>query len=139
MYLLDTPAFSETRRRLMAAGYVRFLQTVPPQMMFTSSVVVGELWKGASGHPDAAQRATLVNWLTQRALQSVSGRILPVSIEVGERWGLISGEAARRGTTLPVADAFIAATALVHGLIVVTRNEDDFRRCGVAVRNPWAE
>ena len=48
-------------------------------------------------------------------------------------------DASLRGLTLPPMDALIAATALVHGLVVVTRNEADFRRCGVQVRNPWLE
>ena len=139
MFLMDTPALSEPPRRAPAPGLRRFIDSTPSQLLFTSVIVVGELYKGAEGHPEMAQRARLLLWVTGEVLPQFAGRILDVSQDVSERWGAICGQAIRRGATLPPIDALIAATALVHGLTVVTRNEADFVRCGAPVRNPWRE
>lgn len=139
MFLMDTSALSEAPRRVPAAGLQRFNDSTPNQFLFTSVIVVGELYKGAEGHPDVAQQARLLRWIAGSIIPQFEGRILDVSLDVSERWGAICGQAIRHGQTLPPIDALIAATALVHGLTVVTRNEEDFRRCGASVRNPWNE
>ncbi len=110
-----------------------------PSELFTSVIVIGELLKGAARHVDPAQRGRIRAWIDSQLVPSFGGRIIPVTRDVANRWGEICGEGMRRGETLPAIDALIAATALVHGLTVVTRNEADFRRCGVPVRNPWLE
>ena len=66
-----------------------------------------------------------------------AGRIVPVDTEVAETWGRICGEAQRQGRALAVVDSLIAATALQHGMVVVTRNEADFAAAGAEVENPW--
>ena len=63
--------------------------------------------------------------------------ILPVDREIAERWGSICGEAERSGRTRPAIDALLAATALVHGLTVATRNVGDFSGTGAALFNPF--
>ena len=115
------------------------IETVPERLLFTSSIAIGELRAGALEQRDPVYRERLLQWPDDAVIPQFGERTLPVTLAVGDRWGRIRGESARRGLTLPVTDALIAATALVHGLIVVTRNEEDFRRCGVAVRNPWTE
>lgn len=139
MYLLDTPACSEPRIPAPSRGLIQFLEGCAPARLYTSVIVIGELLKGSARHPDAIQRSRLRDWVYGDVIPSFGDRILSVSHEVAERWGILCGEAMRRGETLPAMDSLIAATALVHGLTVVTRNEADFRRCGVDVRNPWAE
>jgi len=62
---------------------------------------------------------------------------LPIDVRVATRGGTIAGESERRGAPLPVIDALLAATAMVHDLQVVTRNVDDFKRTGVECLNPW--
>jgi toxin FitB len=64
-------------------------------------------------------------------------RLLPIDVRAAMRWGALTGESEKRGLPLPVIDSLIAATALVHGFAVVTRNVEDFKRCGVACVNPW--
>ena len=66
-----------------------------------------------------------------------AGRILPVSEESAERWGLLAADARQRGVGLSVIDGLIAATALVHELTLLTRNVKDFEGTGVSIRNPW--
>jgi hypothetical protein len=67
------------------------------------------------------------------------GRLLDVDRAVAGRWGAISGESEARGAPLPVIDALIAATALTHGLDVVTRNTSALERCGARCVNPWRD
>lgn len=69
--------------------------------------------------------------------QRFDGRILSIDIEVAEQWGLICAHAEKQGLSLPVVDGLIAATALAHGLIVVTRNTSDMEPSGVPLLNPW--
>jgi hypothetical protein len=83
-------------------------------------------------HKDAAQGAILRAWMDGQILTRFSGRILPVDIAVAQRCAKLHVPDPR-----PERDAFIAATALVHGMTVVTRNVDDFKLTGVEVLNPW--
>ncbi len=64
-------------------------------------------------------------------------RLLPVDMRVATRWGTLTGDSEKRGQPLPVIDSLIAATALVQGFAVVTRNIEDFKRCGGTCVNPW--
>ena len=79
----------------------------------------------------------LQGWGLVRIVHEFGDRILPVTLEVADIWGRLDGEASLRGTQLPIADALIAATAIVHDLTVVTRNVADFERCGARVLSPW--
>lgn len=137
MFLLDTPALSEPTKKRPSEGLLAFLELQPQHFLFTSVVVIGELRKGAVSHPDPSQRASLERWIEDDVVAEMDGRILPVTAEIANRWGILCGEAARRGRSLAPIDALIAATAIVGGLAVVTRNEAHFRACGVAVTNPW--
>ena len=76
-------------------------------------------------------------WFDQYLLPLFVGRILPVTLSVGNRWGVLDGECQLRGTPLNTADGMIAATAIEHDLTVVTRNVKDFAGLGVAAFNPW--
>ena len=65
------------------------------------------------------------------------GRILPVTENIAERWGTLTAEQRRRGRQITMADGLIAATALEHGLVLVTRNVKDFDGLGITILNPW--
>ena len=78
----------------------------------------------------------LERWIGELVSQ-YGARVVPVDAEIARRWGLLSGELTRKGITTLVADGLIAATALVHGLTLATRNVDDFRPFGVEIVNPW--
>ena len=68
-----------------------------------------------------------------------SGRLLPIDLQIAGRWGVLAGESEKRGVPLPVIDSLLAATALLHGLQIVSRNVRDFERCGVTCVNLWDE
>ncbi len=77
------------------------------------------------------------DWLQADVRFWFGERILPVTEAIATRWGHLAAEARQQGTTLPVVDGLIAATALHHGLTLVTRNTKDFPAPGVKILNPW--
>ena len=105
--------------------------------LFLSVVSFGELRKGITIMSPVKRRAELEVWLETDLLKLFSGRILPMTQTIAERWGVLEGQRQLMGRPLNVPDAQIAATALEHGLTVVTRNVKDFEKLGVAIRNPW--
>jgi predicted nucleic acid-binding protein len=72
-----------------------------------------------------------------RLVERFGERLLPVDIRTATRWGALAGESEKRGRPRPVIDSFIAATAIVHGLTVVTHIVEDFERCGAVCGYPW--
>jgi predicted nucleic acid-binding protein len=89
--------------------------------------------------PDPQRRTRLERWLENDVMLWFDGRILPVTKEIADRWGVIDGTCQLKGTPANTADGMIAATALHHGLTVVTRNVKDFAIFGVSVFNPWEQ
>jgi predicted nucleic acid-binding protein len=84
------------------------------------------------------KQAFLATWIDVELPQRFPSRVLAVDSTVAQMWGVKRGESAARGVVLPPADAQIAATAIVHGMVVVTRNEVDLQRCGATTVNPWS-
>jgi predicted nucleic acid-binding protein len=131
MYLLDTNVLSEARRGSPQA--VNWLRSVEPDRLHLSVITLGEIMRGIAlkerSDPQAA--AHLSAWL-QRLRQDHAARILPISDRIAVEWGRLSALRPRGG-----ADGLIAATAIVHELVVVTRNIADFADTGAACLNPW--
>lgn len=137
MYLLDTDVLSEPRRLgngKADANVVAWLSSVDAAHCFVSVLTLMELEVGVLRieRRDAAQGERLRAWLDTRVLPEFEGRVLAVDAAVALR-------CARLHVPDPRAqrDALIAATALVHGMMVVTRNTVDFEPAGVALWNPW--
>jgi predicted nucleic acid-binding protein len=135
-YLIDTNILSEMRKG--SRGHPRLVAWsthAPQRELFLSVMVVGEVRCGIERlrGRDPAQSASLEAWLG-RVCAAFAGQILPVTHEIAERWGRLSA-------TSPLAevDGLLAATAIVHDLIVVTRNTRDFARTGVTLVNPFEE
>jgi toxin FitB len=132
-FLLDTNVLSETRKKQPDVNVVTFLSTAEPSSIFVSVLSLGELRKGVAmksrTDPDAAKR--LGAWVDGLEW-SFGDRILGVDAAIATRWGEASAQRSR-----PVVDTLLAATALVHGLTLVTRNVADVGDLGVKVLNPW--
>lgn len=137
MFLLDTNVVSELRKVRAGkadASVARWSDSVDAAALFISVITLHELEIGVllatrkDGHKGAVLRA----WLDQRVLPAFAERILPVDTVVALRSAALHVPDPR-----PVRDALIAATALVHGMTVVTRDVDDFAPTSVAVLNPW--
>lgn len=131
MYLLDTNIVSDTQRRL--AKPTEWLASVDPTSVSLSVITLGKIERGIiklrKVDPERATRLDL--WLRELRRDNAD-RILAVTEDVALAWGRITA-----GRTRGSADTLIAATALVHDLILVTRNVTDFDDTGVTVFNPW--
>lgn len=137
MYLLDTNLVSELRKAKSGKadpGVTAWSASVTPASLFLSAISILELETGVLlvERRDAQQGALLRTWLDQHVLPAFADRILPVDTAVAQH-------CARLHVPDPLGerDALIAATALVHGLTVVTRNVSDFEPTGVSLLNPW--
>ena len=135
MFLLDTNVVSELRRPDKADRNVMAWANVQPLSgFFMSAISILEIELGALrvGRKDAAQGALLRSWIDDQILTRFEERILPIDTAVAQRCARlhVPDPRAERG-------ALIAATALVHGLTVVTRDVADFSPMGVALINPW--
>ena len=131
MYLVDTNVISDARRKIPQA--LSWLQSVPPDEVFLSVVTLGEIARGIAQKQRTDPRAAQVfeRWLA-RLRTTHKARILPITDVIAIEWGRLAAERPRGD-----ADGLIAATAIVHGLTVVTRNVRDFADTGVPCVNPW--
>ena len=137
MLLLDTNVIAELRKvRLGKAdpNLARWSETLDTADLFLSTVTLHELEIGVllAERRDPPQGAVFRQWLERQVLPAFEGRVLPVDIAVARRAARLHVPDPR-----PIHGAFIAATALVHGMTVATRNVADFTATGVRVLNPW--
>jgi len=138
-YLVDTCVVSELSRRKPNSTVLNWLSAHRQQdEFFISSVSLGELRQGIDELPDSdARKPVLTEWLEHRVLPAFSGHVLDYDTRIAFKWGDIKGETKRNGCSRPDLDTQIAATAVEHGLIVLTRNVGDMLYTGVQVCNPF--
>ena len=136
-YLLDTNYVSELVRVKPDARAFAWIDQEEERTLFLSVVTLAEIRKGVNELATGARRTQLDTWLTVELPRRFVGRILPVESAIADRWGALAAWGKRNGTPLPWADGFLAATALHHNLVLVTRNTKDFVPFGVPVLNPW--
>lgn len=136
-WLLDTNILSELRKPHLAPKATAFIAARPLDQMFVSTVTFAEIRFGIELVADLAKRAALHDWLNLQLRPLFEGRVLPVSEEVMFKWRLLVEEGRKQRHTYSQPDLIIAATALCHGLAVVTRDAGDFARTRVPVINPW--
>ena len=136
-FLIDTCVVSELTKRRRNPGVVAWMQEQDESGLFLSMVTVGELEKGIAGVTDTTRRRRLREFLEVDIVERFRERTLATDEAVWRRWGLLCGRAENDGSPGPAHRRLIAAVAQVHGLTVVTRNEEDFSRCDVPVLNPW--
>lgn len=135
MFLLDTNVISELRRPDRAnSNLVAWASAIPVASFFLSVISILEIELGALqiARRDVVQGAVLRAWIDEQILPHFEGRILAVDTLVAQRCACLHVPNPRAER-----DALIAATAMIHGLTVVTRNIADFKSIGVALLNPW--
>ncbi len=133
-YLLDTNVISELRRRSPDPAVVAWFSERPAVTLHLSVLTLGEIRKGVESLADATKRQQIRDWLDTDIKAFFSGRILPVDESVADCWGRLLAMA---GRPLPSVDSLLAATAIAHGLVLVTRNTKDFAGLRMDTFNPW--
>lgn len=136
-YLLDTNVLAEVSRPQPSPIVLRWLEELDEDRGHISVITLAELRRGALLLAPGRRRDTLMNWIDVDLRVRFVGRIALVDDEVADRWSEVMAARRAEGRGLGVMDGFIAATALVHGLTVVTRNVRDFAFLGDRVLNPW--
>jgi toxin FitB len=136
-WLLDTNVLSELRRRKPNRHVVAFITGQPLDLLYVSSVTLAEIRFGIELVTDASKRAELGDWLANDVRPLFAQRVLPLSEDVLFRWRLLIEEGRRAGHTFSQPDAMIAATALEHGMTVVSRDTSDYEKAGTPFVNPW--
>ncbi|MDO9076177.1 MAG: type II toxin-antitoxin system VapC family toxin [Brevundimonas sp.] len=136
MFLLDTNAISEPKRARPDAGVIAWLSNQLLSDLHLSVITVGELRRGIVRLEPSRRRDDLDFWLEDLILR-YGERILPVDLEVTERWASMAEANRASGRGSEMTDELIAATAHVHGLTIVTRNVRHFEYSGCRVLSPW--
>lgn len=137
-FLLDTCAVSELVKPAPAAGVLEWFAQQDELSLCLSPLSLGELKRGIEKLAAGKRKTFLQKWLTENVILRFGDRVLPVTAEIGERWGELQAKLEKKGKPMPVIDGLIAATAIHHRLTVVTRNIKDMEASGVTLFNPWA-
>ena len=135
-YLADTNAVSEFSKKKPNQKVLDWFAAQTEESLFLSVITIGEFEKGIAKIIDPVGKAKYETYLDHLIVR-FDRRILPISIEVGRRWGKLFGTLQRTGRVLPNWDSLIAATALEHDLTIITRNTTDFDDTGARVLNIW--
>ena len=138
-WLLDTNVISELRRPRPSARVRAFIAAQPLEKLFVSAVTFAEIRYGIEAVGDPIRRAELNGWLAHKVRPMFDQRVLEVSEDVMFKWRLLVEDGRKAGHTFSQPDLIIAATALHHGLTVVTRDIGDYVRARVPLLNPWVD
>jgi toxin FitB len=137
-FLVDTNVLSEFNRRGDPSPLVQqWLEAAEPTSLYISVLTLAEIRFGVERLPPSRRRTQLEEWLDRDLPAWFADRVLSIDRSVAHRWGVLRAQAESKGRPLPVVDGLLAATALEHGLLIVSRNVDDFACVGLAVINPW--
>ena len=135
-FLLDTNAVSEWVKPRPNPGLIRWMESADEDRLFLSVITLAELHYGVERMPAGMRRTRVERWLRLEVPLRFEKRVLPVSEEIAVVWGRAIALSESAGRPMSVMDAFLAATAQVHDLTLVTRNVDHFRVLK-AVLSPW--
>ena len=136
-FLLDTNVLSEPTKERPNSGVLIWLSQVNEDQVFVSVVTITELRYGVDRLPIGKRRERLDGWLRKDLILRFEGRILPVDLRIADACGGLMARSESMGRPMEARDAFIAATAEVHGLTLVTRNTSDFEPTLKAMISPW--
>jgi len=136
-WLLDTNILSELRRPKPERKVVAFITEQPLEDLFVSAVTFAEIRFGIETVASVTRRAELNDWLTHKVRPMFAQRALAVTEDIMIKWRLLVEDGRKVGHTFSQPDLIIAATALHHGLTVVSRYESDYEQARVPIFNPW--
>ncbi len=136
-FLLDTNVISEGAKPRPDPGVMDWLASVDEAQLFLSVVSLAELRRGVERLDEGRRKAALDIWLTERLPSRFGERLLAVDHAVADEWGRVVAHSQASGRPMGAMDAFLAATATAHQLVLVTRNQSDFEASGIRLFNPW--
>ncbi|MEZ4528983.1 MAG: type II toxin-antitoxin system VapC family toxin [Desulfobacterales bacterium] len=136
-YLLDTCVISELIKPKQNEKVISWIRSCNDNALYLSVLTIGEIQKGIAKLSDSQRKEKLLLWLDDELRKRFRKRILGITEKVACKWVEIQAKAELQGSRMPVIDSLIAATAIVHHLIFVTRNIADIETCGVKIFNPW--
>lgn len=137
-WLLDTNILSELRRPRPEPRVLAFVAAQALDLLYVSSVTFAEVRFGIERVDDFTRRAELNDWLAHEVRPMFDGRVLPVTEDVMFKWRLLVEERRKAGHTFSQPDLIIGATALHHGLTVVSRDTRDYTYARIPVYDPWS-
>jgi len=138
-WLLDTNVLSELRRSKPERKVLDFVADKPLDLLYLSTVTLVEIRFGIELVADPSRRAELNDWLTHKVRPMFEHRDLSITEDVMFKWRLLVEDGRKARHTFSQPDLIIAATALHHGLTVVTRDVSDFQKARAPVLNPWLD
>jgi predicted nucleic acid-binding protein len=136
-YLLDTNVISEWQKPSPSPRVVDWLTEVDEDRVYLSVVTLAELRLGVDLMPEGRKKSRLDEWLRADLPLRFEERVLAIDVAVANAWGMIVARLRRTGRQIAPMDALLAATAQIHGLVLVTRNTPDFTDAGITLLNPW--
>jgi len=136
-FLLDTNVLSELRRPKPDARVVAFVSSQPLELLHVSVVTFAEIRFGIETVKDIARRMELNDWLEHKLRPMFEERVLEISEDIMLKWRLLVEDGRKKGHTFSQPDLIIAATALQHGLTLVSRDVSEYEIARVPVVNPW--
>jgi toxin FitB len=138
-WLLDTNVLSELRRPKPERKVLAFIAAQPLEFLYISTVTLAEIRFGIELVGDASRRTALNDWLTHKVRPMFEQRALAITEDIMFKWRLLVEEGRKARHTFSQPDLIIAATALHHGLTVVSRDVSDYRKARAPVLDPWVD
>jgi predicted nucleic acid-binding protein len=136
-FLLDTNVISEWTKPKPDPAIVDWLEAADENTLYLSVLAFAEIRLGIELLPEGRKRSRISAWLEGDLAARFEGRIIGIEREIAETWAQIVARGRAGGATPPILDAFLAATALVHQMTLVTRNERDLAALDIPILNPW--
>lgn len=137
--LLDTCVISELAKPRPDPNVLRWIEQQDESRLYLSVLTLGELHKGIAKLDTGIRRRKLEQWVDTDLQARFARRILPLDGAILKVWGNLTGKAEKRGRTGPVIDSLLVATALVHQMILVTRNTQHAEGLGATLFDPWSD
>ena len=138
-WLLDTNILSELRRPRPARKVIAFVTAQPLDLLYVSAVTFAEIRFGIERVADAGRRAELNDWLSHTVRPMFEQRVFALTEDIMLKWRLLLEDGRKVGHTFSQPDLMIAATALHHGLTVVSRDVSEYQKARAPVFNPWSD
>jgi predicted nucleic acid-binding protein len=136
-FLLDTNVISEWTKPRPERRVVAWLQAAEQERLYLSVLAFAEVRLGIERLPAGAKRDRLTLWLDQDLAEWFEGRIIGIDLDIASAWARLVARGRTAGRTPPILDAFMAATALVHGMTLVARDSGAAAWPEVPLLNPW--